>query len=78
MKITHFESQKNSMRLRSEAHSSRTLLNGLECILYLVESALRRKDSVIGVVGVTELEYRVSKEFLGLGSARTMVEKEAA
>ena len=66
------------MCLRSQTHRRRALLHGLERILDLVEAALRRKDSVIGVVGVTELEYRVSKEFLGLGSARTMAEKEEA
>lgn len=51
------------MRLRSEAHSSRTLLNGLECILYLVESALRRKDSVIRVVSVPELTNHISVSY---------------
>ncbi len=43
-----------------------------------MEAALGRKDSVIGVVSVPELEDRVSGQLIGLGIEHTMAEEEEA
>lgn len=43
------------MRLRPQAHCSRSLLHRFQSIFDLVQTALGREDGVIGVVGVSEL-----------------------
>ena len=43
------------MGLGTKSHSSRTLLYGLQGVLHLMKSTLRRENSVVRIVGVSEL-----------------------
>jgi hypothetical protein len=53
------------MCLASQANSGRALLDGLERVFDLVEAALGRKDSVVRVVSVSELQIT---RFVSIGS----------
>ena len=66
---TYLECEKNGVGLGLESDGSRALLNGLECILDLVQTALRREDSVVRIVRVSELQI-AERERVCLGKRR--------
>lgn len=61
MSWADLQCKKDRVGFASQSDGGRALLDRLERVLDLVQAALRRKDSVIGVVGVPELQWDVIK-----------------